>query len=541
MAPASSANSGELQNYLRLADAALRAGDQANAMAVAENASAKGIDHPGLLPLAVFHALASGDAAKAMSYAERARKLAPNNIDVMHAVAVALANNNRQKEALGVYDKALRQQPSVVPLRYNRARLLEDMGDPVRARRDYERVVELLPNHPSALARLGAIAVANNESAAARAYAGRALKLNPRETAALIVLAQADLLEKKYDAVITRMTPLASGDPSAVNRSLAQGLIADALDAQGRKKDAFAAYRSSNEILKVEFAQRFAAPGMETALERAERTLAHVKVSSVRAAAQADSPVKMHVFLLGFPRSGTTLLENVLAGHPDVETVEERDGLLAAEMDFLVPPDGLEKLDAAQDLTFYRDAYWAEMQESGAALEKPVFIDKMPLNSLLLALIAKLFPDAKILLAIRDPRDVILSCFRRRFGMSAKMYELLSLDRAAAFYDIAMQLCEAARGKYPMPFRVTRYEDLVAGFEKETRALCEFLGVDYSDAMAGFADRARGRLVNTPSAAQVSQSLYTQGIDQWRAYAPQLAPVLPMLAPWIQTFGYAEE
>jgi hypothetical protein len=181
------------------------------------------------------------------------------------------------------------------------------------------------------------------------------------------------------------------------------------------------------------------------------------------------------------------------------------------------------------------------MQAAGASLDKPVFVDKMPLNSLLLPLIAKLFPQAKILLAIRDPRDVVLSCFRRRFGMSEKMYELLTLDRAAALYDVAMQLCEVARENYPMPFHVIRYEDLVARFDTEVRGLCGFLGIEYADSMAEFAARARTKLINTPSAAQVAEGLYARGVDQWRAYRDQIAPAIPVLTPWIKTFGYAEE
>jgi tetratricopeptide (TPR) repeat protein len=541
MAPISSAPSSKLQNYLKLAEAALHAGDQARAMAIAEEASAAGIDHPNLLAMAVYQVLAAGDAGKALDYAERARKLAPNSIDVLQALAAALADNNRQKEALAVYDKALRQQPSLAPLRYNRGRLLEDMGDSARARSDYERVVEIMPNHATALARLATIAVANNEVAFARGCAERALKLNPRENAAVIVLAQADLLDKKYDAVIARMAPVFATESNAVNRSLAQGLIADALDAQGNKNDAFAAYRASNELLRGAFAPIFGRTNGETALARAERTLVHMKAAQAVTPVPSSSPMKAHVFLLGFPRSGTTLLENVLSGHPDVETVEERDGLLKAETDFLIPLDGLEHLDNAQDLTPYREAYWAEMRAAGATLGKPVFVDKMPLNSLLLPLIAKLFPEAKILLAIRDPRDVVLSCFRRRFGMSAKMYELLTLEGAAALYDIAMRLCEAAREKYPMPFHVTRYESLVRDFEKEVRGICGFCGVEYTEGMAQFADRARGKLINTPSAAQVAEGLYTRGVGQWHDYRDQIAPVLPILAPWVETFGYAEE
>ena len=298
--------------------------------------------------------------------------------------------------------------------------------------------------------------------------------------------------------------------------------------------------------MRSHFKQFFEAPGTETALSRSHRIVRFFQnTDTAHWASQAPpkSPVPNHVFLLGFPRSGTTLLEQVLGNHPAVETLEEVDTLIETERDFFLPQGGLDKLAEATDgaLAPYRESYWGIVRDNQIALDRPVFVDKMPLNSLLLGAIARLFPDAKILLAIRDPRDVVLSCFRRRFGMSAKMYELLTLEGAADFYATAMQMCEVARDKVPMPFRVARYEDLVADFESETRSLCDFLGIAYSGEMANFAERAREKLVNTPSASQVAQGLYTQGVAQWRAYKDQIAPVLPRLAPWIAKFGYAEE
>jgi tetratricopeptide (TPR) repeat protein len=536
--------SGELQKYLKLADAALRSGDMPRAMAIGQEASDRGLEHPNLLVLASYREINAGSLEKALVRARRAQELAPHNGEVLQALASALAQNGRQKEALPIYEAALRKQPGIAALRYNRGCLLESMFETVRARRDFERVLELDPGHAGAAARIAAIAVANNEIDAARSYATRALKLNPGETAAVIVLAQADLLEKKYDEVIARMKPLTAPQHSAVNRSMAEGLIADALDAVDKKSGAFAAYASSNAVLRQSVANVFEAAGTETAIARAQRTAAFVRSATIDWTSPPQaSPVKTHVFLLGFPRSGTTLLENVLASHPAIEAMEERDGLMEAEAAIMGSQDGLEHLAvlSAAEIDRYRSAYWAEMESGGARFDRDVFIDKMPLNSLLLPIIARLFPGSRILLAIRDPRDVVLSCFRRRFGMSAKMYPMLSLDGTAKFYDAAMQICGVARAKFPMPFRVIRYEDLVNGFDEETKALCDFLGVAHGEDMKNFADRARGRLVNTPSAPQVSQGLYTQGLGQWRAYRAQMAPVLSVLAPWVKEFGYAEE
>ncbi|HEY2034959.1 MAG TPA: sulfotransferase [Rhizomicrobium sp.] len=547
MTPKFSVSSSELQNYLKLAEAAVRAGDMRRAMQVAHEASARGFEHPGLLTLAMQFELNAQRPEQALLLAERARKLAPRALEVLRALASTYAALGRDREAIAAYDEALRQAPGNMDLRYNRGRLMEDMSKPELARRDYERVLDSVPNHGPALSRLAAIAGAAGRFAAARDYATRALRINPRETAASIVLAQADFADKNYESVMAIAKPLASpSNPISVNRSIAHGLIADTLDAMGQHDEAYTAYTASNQAMRSHFKQFYEALGTETVLSRSRRIVRYFQNADIadwNKEPRPQSPVSTHVFLLGFPRSGTTLLEQVLGNHPAIETLEECDTLIETERDFFLPAGGLDAFAAAKDseLEPYRQSYWSIVRDNQIGLDHPAFVDKMPLNSFLLGAIARLFPDAKILLAIRDPRDVVLSCFRRRFGMSAKMYELLTLEGAADFYAAAMEMCEIAREKFPMPFLVTRYEDLVGNFESETRSLCEFLGVDFSAEMANFAERAREKHVNTPSAAQVAQGLYTRGVDQWRAYRAQIAPVLPRLAPWIAKFGYAEE
>ena len=143
-----------------------------------------------------------------------------------------------------------------------------------------------------------------------------------------------------------------------------------------------------------------------------------------------------------------------------------------------------------------------------------------------------------MLFARRDPRDVVLSCFRRRFGMNASMYQLLTLQGAAAYYDAVMRLSELYRELLPLPLHEVRYESLVEDFEGTARAACDFLGLDWDAQMADFAARAPMRGISTPSAAQVARGLNREGQGSWRRYREQMAPVLPLLEPWVQRFGY---
>jgi hypothetical protein len=166
-----------------------------------------------------------------------------------------------------------------------------------------------------------------------------------------------------------------------------------------------------------------------------------------------------------------------------------------------------------------------------------VFVDKLPLNSIKLPLIARLFPEARVLLAVRDPRDVVLSGFRQRFRINPSMFELLNLEGAAAFYDQVMGLTALYRERFDLPVLVHRYEDLVGDFETAARRVCAFVGVAFSEDMRRFERHGERRAIATPSAGQVVRGLY-DGSGQWRRYAAELAPVLPRLAPWIARFGY---
>ena len=175
---------------------------------------------------------------------------------------------------------------------------------------------------------------------------------------------------------------------------------------------------------------------------------------------------------------------------------------------------------------------------AGVDVSGKMFVDKHPLNTLKLPLIARLFPHAKILFACRDPRDVVLSCFRHRFQMSAPIYELLTLEGAARYYDAVMQLAVCLTSALKLDMCLVRHEDVVTEFMREMRRICAYLGLEWVEAMGDFAKRTSTRAVLTPSTAQLVRGLSTEGLGHWRRYEAQLAPVLPQLDPWVRRFYY---
>ncbi len=429
---------------------------------------------------------------------------------------------------------------------FERGAALENSDDLNGARSAYERTAELDPGHAEARASLAWLDAQAGDTASARIWAERALTLDPANVLARMSLAFAELQDRQLDSAGRRLAELYA-DPAltGVNRAIVLGLVGDFNDAQGDAARAFKAYEASNAQLRSLNAA-FEAPGQETALGHALRLVRWFEAADAEAwrlqpeaPPAADDP-RSHVFLVGFPRSGTTLLESVLAGHPDVVTLEEKASLAQAAGAYLANNEGLEKLSriGLDEARQQREAYWTAVRGFGVEPRGRVFIDKMPLATVLLPLISELFPNARVLFAVRDPRDVVLSCFRRRFGMNAAMFEFLSLEGAAAYYDAVMRLADVYRDCLPVPQHIVRYENLVEDFEGTARAVCDFVDLEWYEKMADVAAAARSREISTPSAAQLARGLNSEGQGAWRRYRDQMAPVLPILEPWVSRFGY---
>ena len=326
--------------------------------------------------------------------------------------------------------------------------------------------------------------------------------------------------------------------------------MGEALDGLGRTPEAFQAFSRGKAALRRHYAER--AAGREGEVDKLDRLAAWFQTADrapwrkAPGGVGAQGPgVRTHAFLVGFPRSGTTLLEQGLAGHPDLVALEEPPTLAEAYDEFLATPAGLARLAAltAAEAEHWRSVYWRVVGgyavNSGADVAGKVFLDKAPAGTLYLPLIAKLFPEAKVLFAVRDPRDVVLSCFRQSFQINALTYAFTDLAETARCYAAAMSLAAVYREALPIQPIEVRYERLVDDFAGELGRIAAFLGLELAPAMLDVAATASRRVVRTPSAPQVRAGLNRRGLGRWRAYAAELAPVMPILAPWIERLGYS--
>jgi hypothetical protein len=242
-------------------------------------------------------------------------------------------------------------------------------------------------------------------------------------------------------------------------------------------------------------------------------------------------------FLVGFPRSGTTLLDTMLMGHPGAHVLEEVP-LLERVMREVGALRRIADLGGGE-IKRLRDLYFAALDEAAPGLAGQQVIDKLPLNILGAPLIHRLFPDARFILALRHPCDVALSGFMQGFEMNAAMANFLDLGDTATLYDLVMGYWQRCRETLPLDVFELRYESLVADPESALRPLIAFLGLDWHDSLLDHRRTAAARgTISTPSYNQVTQKLYGDASGRWRRYRTQLEPVLPILLPWSERLGY---
>ena len=471
--------------------------------------------------------------------------LNPSYAQAFTRIGAVLNERSAFEEALVPLDAAVAAQPNYFDARYYRGLVLSGLERYEDAMAELERAVALKPDSPEALSNLALIAARRSDVSNARAYAERCLTLSPSQPIAMVALAMVDLGEQAFTVAEQQLRPLLTSSQVTGNlRAFALGLLGDALDGQDRIAEAFAAYSAENEEFRRLYSPRFSQS--PRAADIADRLITYFEATPANRwrtpndQTAAKSPAIQHVFLLGFMRSGTTLLEQVLATHPDIVSLEERDVFTEATRDFMTTDAGLDRLVGLKgdELVHYRNTYWRMVETYGVNVEKKVFLNKHPLNTMMLPLIVQLFPNAKILFALRDPRDVVFSCFRRHFGINAATYELLTLETTARFYNSVMRLAALYREKLPLDLHQHRYEDMISDFDAQVNSVCRFIGVEWTDEMKNFGEAARGRSIRSVSASQVRRGMYREGIGQWQRYAKELAPILPVLQPWVEVFGY---
>jgi tetratricopeptide (TPR) repeat protein len=539
--------SDETLDIVRNIKAAAEAGNEALVYELAKAALDRDLRHPMLFNARANWLWHQGLYFDALADLEAALNFTPRNPLLLKAIGECLLKLGVWKAACRALGAAIAIAPNLVQVHYLRGLAFQMDGERQAAIAAHLRAIELNPEHAAALASLALISAGESKAENVRLYALRAHLLDPLQPTAHIALAMSELSEGAVRAAEERVRDLLQagrfGDDPRANEVLRE--LGDRFDRLGDIPFAFQIYTEVNRKRRAIHAQRFAKERSSYEVAFQKRYFERVAPwkQSMPPQAGPDAPAS-HVFVLGFARSGTTLLETVLASNEQVVAFDEKDCFTDEAKSLLRSETGLESLEALDEagLARLRSGYWDKVREYGRPVAGKVFVDKWPFNSRRLPLIARLFPDAKILFTVRDPRDVVLSCFRRSFIMNSDTFEFLELEDCARHYSGIMTLVNCVREKLPLHMLEVRYENVVAEFDSTVSGICAFIGLQWHEAMRDFSRAADGTVdFYAQSGKQVRMGLYSGGAGQWRRFEEQLAPAFPILQPWVEHFGYAPE
>lgn len=489
--------------------------DYDQSMEILERLSRMDPANPGiLLDLGRAHGMRF-DCAAAEKCFERAVKIAPNKADVLAMAGVQCRSFSRYEMAKHYFERAIAEPGSppdnLVKLAelYERFHFLNEAGELVE----------------------------------------RALGMDRHCALALLVRARLDRLAGRLGEAETTIRALVALSSPETWSTRIRGWyeLGAILDRQGRYDEAMNAFETAKSMIRPNARDFLAGQRRVHAnLKRAESDITGPVLDRWFDEGKSFQRRRRLALLGGHPRSGTTLLEQVLDSHPDIVSAEEttiffHECYLPLRRGFSETSTVLAGLEAAsREVLAKRRAEYFRCMDSFRVdpIGERMLIDKNPSLTALIPAMARVFPEAKFLIALRDPRDVCLSCFMQPLPLNQVSAMFLTLEDTVAEYVSMMGLWRTLAPRLPNPHLEVRYEDLVEDLESVSRRVLQFLGVSWDERVLAFNEHARRKLVRSPTYADVAKPIFKGAVGRWSKYRKYFDAFQEKLGPFVKEFGY---
>ncbi len=477
--------------------------------------------------------LAAGLVDEAESELKRMTADFPDDPNPLRELHVLYRHSGRDAEATDAIERATELDPGNIELLLGKASHYSKLLMTPEAEATYRGVLALDPRHP-----LGHLGVAvcldlTNRTEELAKIAENAEQQDIDADALNFIRAMDHRRAKRFEQGLAAMEQV----PQELETARRFHVMGQLLEGAGRYDDAFASYTEMNRLMIEEFPVALERAEAYRAMIRGRRDAMTPEWMAKWREQDVDDAHQPPVFLYGFPRSGTTLLDTMLMGHPQIDVLEEEPTLQKAFASFTSADSMRDASD--ETITAARTAYFAYAGEKTALVPGHLLVDKNPLAINAVPIMHRLFPTAKHILALRHPCDVLLSCYVTNFRMNDGMASFAQLDTAAELYDLSFSYFERTRALMDLNVHVIFYERVVEDRDRELRALFDFLELDWHDDVLDHESTARRRgRIKTASYAQVVEPIYQRSAGRWVNFKRHLEPILPTLDPWIEKFGY---
>ena len=492
--------------------------------------------NPGAAPSRFNYATALDHAGKLEEAEREWRSMAadfPNDDKPMRELFALLKRQGREEEALEAIAEAVRRAPEDLELVLGLASHNLTQQRHAASEEAYRKAIFLDPQNVLGFLGVATVFDQTNRTDELAAWVKEAEEAQIAPEGLSFVKAFDHRRAKRYAEGLEALSHV----PDHLETARRQQLLGQLLEGVGRYDEAFQAFGRMNAIIEDDPSEPIARGKWYRDQVRTQRKALTGKWLKSWTSVEVDdrpSPA----FLVGFPRSGTTLLDTILMSHPATEVLEEEPALIHATEAL----GGFAAIPGASndEVKRARDRYFEVARSLTPLAPGNLLVDKNPLSMNSLPAIRRIFPGARIILALRHPCDVVLSCYVTNFKPNNAMSSFLHLDTAAELYDLSFGMFEKARELLKAPVHVLTYEKLVEDRDRELRPLLDFLGLEWDERVLDHESTARARgHIKTASYAQVVEPIYRRSAGRWQNYRKHLEPVLPVLEPWVARFGYS--
>ncbi len=501
-------------------------------------------------------------------------KLKTNYFEAYSNLGNILKQLGKLTEAKECYRKAININPKFADPYYNLATILQKEGNTKDSKKNYMKAIKLNPNYTQAHNNLGVLLKEIGNLNESKSCFIKAIKSNPESIDAFLNICE--LLEKKncldeglailnkfknkknqkisdlflYKAIFLYRKNKFLDSETILNKveynKLEKNRIpvffnikANLFDRKKQYKNAFNAFNEMNNMISQ--TDDFKHYKLNNILNYVKKITSQMNESDLKNINKKlfDANWKQPIFLIGFPRSGTTLLDTILRTHSNIRVVEEQPMLekvvRSLKMNDLEEIESINYIQAKSASKIYFDELSNHLDLNSSSL----FIDKLPLNILYLPYISQVFPKAKYILSLRHPLDCVLSSWMQNFKLNSAMINMCDLNKTIDFYCKTMEFYKLCNKRYKNQTHIIRYEDLVDDFEGQIKKLLSFMDLSWEKSLKQYEKTATQRdLINTPSYSQVIKPIYKSSRYRWKNYKSYLNNYKNIIDPWLKEYGY---
>ncbi|MBC8319038.1 MAG: sulfotransferase [Desulfobulbaceae bacterium] len=441
-------------------------------------------------------------------------------------------------KAIAAYKEAVAVNPDDYDVHNKLGILHGKLGSLDLATRCFQDALRVKPDFSAARFSFAEVLEKNNRIEEAHQETCKGLTIDPDDIELQSLAAACERRLGKVRKAIDRLSQIDAAHLSAVNRRQLYFERGRCHDNNGEYEKAYSDFLSGNQAAQ-ELSRKF---NKESILEKLDSVKKQFQYNDIIPPVADSLCGRAPVFLVGFPRSGTTLLDQVLDSHSGVQTMEEANILEKMEENAAGPFDSY--IDLWKNLTTVeikklQEQYYRGVDSCLDRQPETVLVDRNPYNTMCVSLAWRMFPDAKFILAVRHPLDVCLSCFMQDFQFNPANVNFFTLADAVHYYCKVMELWRLYSDRLPLNYTIVRYEDLVADLEGEARRLLDFVGVEWDPGVLKFYEHAKAKgQIKTASYHQVTRPIYRNAVDRWQHYGKFCEPFEKQMAPYMKYFGY---